>query len=387
MRKIAVVTGTRAEYGLLYWTMKAIDADPELQLQLIATGAHLSPEFGLTYQQIEQDGFCIAEKVEMLLSSDTATGMTKSLGLAVIGFADALARLQPDILVLLGDRYEILAAAEAALLAKIPVAHISGGEITQGAVDDSIRHSITKMAHLHFPEAEEYKKRLIQLGEQPENIFLVGTLCWENIKKMKLLSLTELRNQLNFSWGKKNFLITYHPETLGKDREEDNIDCLLAALDDFSEVNLIFTKSNADNNGRIINQKIENYCKQRKNCNIYTSLGALRYLSLLQYIDAVIGNSSSGLVEVPFFYKPTINIGNRQRGRLKAESVLNCAIDKEAIIKTINLALSENFQYKIKQVKSLYQTGSASQVIVEVLKKCDLNNLLQKHFYDMELIK
>lgn len=383
-RKICVVTGTRAEYGLLYWLMKEIQEDPDLTLQVVVTGMHLSPEFGLTYQTIEQDGFHINEKVEMLLSGDTPTAIATSMGIATIGFAGALERLQPDIMVILGDRYEMLAAAQAAMVARIPIAHIHGGETTEGAIDEAIRHSLTKMSHLHFVAAEPYYKRVLQLGEQPESIWNFGAPGLDNITRLSLLNREEFEQAINFKLGKQNFLITYHPVTLSEINVEDSVQELLAALDCFPDAHVILTKSNADTNGRIINQYLREYAdRNKKRVALYDSLGQLRYLSAIQYVDAVIGNSSSGLVEVPMFKKATINIGDRQRGRLKATSVIDCGETKEEIQAAIVYGLSREFQNSLSNTVSLYGSGNASQKIKAVIKEIDLSNILFKTFYDL----
>jgi len=314
-RKICVITGTRAEYGLLRWVMQGIKDDPELTLQVIATGMHLSPEFGLTYREIEKDGFQIDRKVEMLTSSDTPVGIAKSMGLGLIGFAEALNELNPDLIVVLGDRFEIFAAVAAALVARMPVAHLHGGEITEGAFDEALRHSITKMSHLHFVAAEEYRQRVIQLGEQPERVFLVGGLGIDNIKRLKLLDRAELEASIDFQLGAKNLLITFHPVTLETSTAEDQMAELLAALAELKDTQLIFTMPNADTDGRALIKMVQQFVAEHPNARAYTSLGQLRYLSCAAQVDGVVGNSSSGLAEVPSFKKGTINIGDRQRGR------------------------------------------------------------------------
>jgi UDP-N-acetylglucosamine 2-epimerase (non-hydrolysing)/GDP/UDP-N,N'-diacetylbacillosamine 2-epimerase (hydrolysing) len=384
-RKIAIVTGSRAEYGLLYWLMREIDDDSELELQIIVTGAHLSPEFGLSYKKIEEDGFSINEKLEILLSSDTSAGMAKSLGLGIIGFADVLQRLQPDILVLLGDRYEILAAAQAAMLARIPIAHIAGGEITEGAVDEAIRHSITKMSHLHFVAAETYRKRVIQLGEDPTRVFNYGSTGLDNIKRIPLLDRQELEEELDFELGQMYFLVTYHPVTLEKS-SEDGIRELLIALNNYPDANFIITGSNADRGGRTINSMLEEYALENQaRVLLCKSLGQLKYLSALKYCHAVIGNSSSGIIEAPALNKATVNIGSRQQGRLKADSIIDCQENRQDITKAIDRALSAEFQEKLAAVQSLYGNCDASGRIKEELKYINLTNILRKRFYDIEL--
>ena len=378
-RKICVVTGTRAEYGLLYWLMKELQEDPDFELQIIATGMHLSPEFGLTYQQIEQDGFIINEKVEMLLSSDTPVGITKSLGLATIGFADSLARLSPDLLVVLGDRYEILAAVQAALVARIPVAHIAGGDTTEGAIDEAIRHSITKMSHLHFVTNEISAQRVRQLGENPAHVYNVGHTGIDAIKRVRLLEKKELEESLGFAFKPINFLVTFHPVTLEEASSQTQFQELLDALDSFgSEVGIIITKPNSDTDGRVLIKMIDEFCQTRPNVQAYVSLGQQRYLSAIHHVDAVIGNSSSGLYEVPAFKKPTINIGDRQKGRLKSSSVIDCPPEKEAIIEAIQMGLQQDWS----EVESMYGDGGASEKIIAILKQQKTyETLLQKHFY------
>ncbi|NEW08845.1 UDP-N-acetylglucosamine 2-epimerase (hydrolyzing) [Paenibacillus sp. SYP-B3998] len=373
-RKICIVTGTRAEYGLLYWLMKEIQADDELELQLIATGAHLSPEFGLTFKQIEEDGFTIGEKVEMLLSSDTPTGVVKSMGLATIGFADALVRLKPDLLVILGDRFEMLAVSQVALITGIPIAHLHGGELTLGAYDDSIRHSITKMATWHFTSTDKHKKRVIQLGESPKRVWNVGALGIENIFKIPLLSKDELYTQLCLDKNKSLLLITYHPETHG---DLEGIHPLLKVLSEYPNMNLIFTKANADNGGRFINEVIEKYTSQNENAFLFDSLGQLRYLSAVKHAELVIGNSSSGLIEVPYLQTPTVNCGNRQAGREGPTSVFDAELDEESIRNGIEKAL----QY-VGPYEQIFGDGNVSRKIVDILKRIP-SYLIQKEFYDL----
>jgi UDP-hydrolysing UDP-N-acetyl-D-glucosamine 2-epimerase len=384
-RKICVVTGGRAEYGLLYWLMKGIQDDAELELQVIVTGMHLSPEFGLTYRVIEEDGFAIDAKVEMLLSSDTPVGIAKSLGLGVIGFADALERLRPDIIVLLGDRYEILAAVQVALIARRPVAHISGGEKTEGVIDEAIRHAITKMAHLHFVAAESYRMRVIQLGEDPARVFNVGDPGLENINRLKLLECHELETSLDFTLGEITFLVTYHPVTLDEVSPAVAMAALLQALDTFIEAKIIITKPNADSGGRILVGMIDEYARTRpERVFASTSLGQLRYLSAMKHCSVVIGNSSSGIVEAPALGKASVNIGSRQSGRLKASSVIDCRENVNDIVQAITTALSPSFREGLSTVESLYGSGNTSGEIKECLKKTDLQSILVKRFHDVE---
>ena len=383
--KICVVTGTRAEYGLLYWLMKEIEADKELQLQLIVTGMHLSSEFGLTYKEIEKE-FKIDKKIEMLLSSDTSIGISKSMGLAQISFAEAYEELKPNIVVVLGDRYEIFSATSAAMIAKIPVAHLHGGETTEGAFDESIRHSITKMSHLHFTATDEYKNRVIQLGEHPSRVFDVGGMGIENIKRLKLLTKDEFEESIEFKLNKKNILVTFHPVTLENSTAKEQFQELLDAIDELEETNIIFTKANSDTDGRVINQMIDEYVSKNSYKSIgFTSLGQLRYLSALQFVDAVVGNSSSGLTEAPSFKIGTINIGDRQKGRIKAESVIDCKSDKVSILEAFDKLYSVEFQNSLSNIKNPYGDGCASQKIVEVLKNVNLGNILKKSFYDLEV--
>lgn len=382
-RKICVITGTRADYGLLYLLMNKLKIDDDLEMQLIVTGMHLSPEFGLTFRQIEKDGFLINKKIDMLLSGDTPAAISKSIGLGVIGFADAYQELRPDIIVVLGDRFEILAATQAAMVSRIPIAHIHGGELTEGLIDDPIRHSITKMSHIHFAASEEYRKRIIQMGEQPDKVFNVGTLGIEGIKNTSLLTKDALNDSISFDTD-KFFLVTLHPTTLEDSKAEEQIEILLSALDEFQDYKVVFTKTNADTDGRIINANIESYVQQNKDRSIvFDSLGQLRYLSAIQHCEAVIGNSSSGLVEVPVFLKPTINIGDRQRGRLKAESVIDCNFEKNEIIRAIKKGISNNFLLKIQTMNQVYGSGNTSEKMIHVLKQATLDTILKKKFYDI----
>ena len=381
-RKICFVSGSRAEYGLLYWPMKEIQADAELAFQLIVTGMHLSPEFGLTHKLIEADGFPIDAKVEMLLSSDSAAGIAKSIGLGVIGFADALAQLQPDILVLLGDRFEILAAAEAALVAKIPIAHIAGGDVTEGAFDEAIRHSITKMAHLHFVTNADAARRVRQLGENPAHIFNVGSPGIDFIKRMRPLDRQALESALEFQLLEKNVLVTFHPVTLDAQPAEVQFQVLLDALGLLGDkIGIIFTKPNADTDGRGIATLIDEYVASHANARAYTSLGQLRYLSLMAIVDVVVGNSSSGLYEAPSFKKPTVNIGDRQKGRLRASSVIDCETDADAIYRAIVRALASDFS----STENPYGDGNSAVKIRTQLKQiADPRSLLKKSFFDLE---
>ncbi|WP_426992614.1 UDP-N-acetylglucosamine 2-epimerase [Methylomonas sp. CM2] len=383
-RNICVVTGSRAEYGLLYWLLKEIQADLDLTLQLVATGMHLSPEFGLTWRQIEADGFSIARKVEMLLSSDTPAGISKAMGLGLIGFADAFSELNPDIVVVLGDRFEIFAAAQAAMNLRIPIAHIHGGELSEGAVDDAIRHALTKLSHLHFTAAEVYRQRVIQLGEQPQRVFNVGAPGLDNIARLPLLDRAGLEQAIDFKLAERNLLATFHPATLEAETAAEQFQQLLQALDAFPAVRVIFTYSNADAGGRVIAGLIEDYlARWPERVAAFVSLGSLRYLSAMRHVDAVVGNSSSGLLEAPAFKIPTVNIGDRQRGRLCAASVLHCPPQAEAIQAALEKVWSGELAETLANLHQPYGTGGASARIKDLLKRSDLGDLLKKRFYDI----
>jgi GDP/UDP-N,N'-diacetylbacillosamine 2-epimerase (hydrolysing) len=382
-RKICVVTGSRAEYGLLRWVMEDILKAPNLELQIIATGMHLSPEFGLTYREIEKDGFKIDWKVEMLLSSDTSAGLAKSMGIGLIGIGEVLQQVQPDVMLVLGDRFEIFSAVAAAMVARIPVAHLHGGESTEGAFDEAIRHSITKMSHLHFVAAEEYRKRVIQLGENPERVFLVGGLGVDNINRMNLLKREELEDSLEFKLAEKNLLITFHPVTLENETSAQQMAELLAALEGLTSTNLIFTMPNADTDSRVLFKMIERFVSDHANARVYASLGQLRYFSCIKHVDGVIGNSSSGLTEAPSFGKGTINIGDRQRGRLRAESVIDSAPDRGSILTALQKLYSSEFQRKLENVVNPNGDEGASKKILRILHEYPLDNLLKKSFYDL----
>jgi len=383
-RKICVVTGTRAEYGLLYWLMKEIDADKDIELQIIATGMHLSEEFGNTYQKIEKDGFTIDKKVDISLSSDTELAISKSMGLGVIRFSDAFNELEPDLLVVLGDRFEIFSAVSAAMIARIPIAHLHGGELTEGAFDESIRHSITKMSHLHFTATEEYKYRVIQLGEQPNRVFNVGGLGIDNINKLRLLSKSSFEKVIDFKLGEKNILVTFHPVTLENHTSELQFQALLDSISELKDTKILFTKANSDPGGRVINCMIDSYVLLNDNSIAYTSMGQLNYLSALQFVDAVVGNSSSGLLEAPSFNVATIDIGDRQKGRIKAESVISCLPAKKHIDNALKKIYSQHFQEVVKNVKNPYGDGGASEIIFDTIKNFNLDNIIKKTFYDLQ---
>ncbi|WP_245869266.1 UDP-N-acetylglucosamine 2-epimerase [Pontibacter ramchanderi] len=364
--------------------MKELQQEFDIDLQICVTGMHLSPEFGLTYKQIEQDGFHIDKKVEILLSSDTSVGVSKSIGLGIISFSEAFNELKPDLVLLLGDRFEAFAAASAAMIGKIPVAHCHGGEATEGLIDEPIRHSITKMSHIHFTSTEQYRKRVIQLGEQPHNVHNVGALGIENINKLDLLSRTNFEESIGFRLGDRNVLVTFHPVTLENATAEHQFTELLKALDELQATKIIFTKPNADTDGRIIINLIDQYTKKNPEKSVaFVSLGQLRYLSALQFMDAVIGNSSSGLIEVPSFKTATIDIGDRQRGRIKADSVISCEPSYVSIKNAIEEAFSDSFREKLVHIKNPYGEKDSSKDIVKVIKNTNLSSLLKKKFYDL----
>jgi GDP/UDP-N,N'-diacetylbacillosamine 2-epimerase (hydrolysing) len=376
------VTGSRADYGLLRWTMEGI-RDAGLNLQVVATGMHLSPTFGLTYRDIEAEGFRIDFKVDIALDSDTPVGIAKSMGLGLIGFAEALQELKPDLLVVLGDRFEIFAACAAATVARIPIAHLHGGETTEGAFDESMRHSITKMSHLHFVAAEEYRARVIQLGEQPDRVFLVGGLGVDSLKRTHLLERDELEASLGFRLGEKSLLVTFHPSTLENATAVSQMAELLAALQALRGTTLIFTMTNADTSGRVLMAMVEDFVGAHPNSRSFTSLGQSRYLSCMKQVDGVIGNSSSGLIEAPALRKGTVNIGDRQRGRLKASSVIDCAPERDAITAAITKLYSSDFQKALPAVRNPYGEGGASEKIVQIIRSHPLDSLLKKSFYDL----
>ncbi|MDB3938927.1 UDP-N-acetylglucosamine 2-epimerase [Candidatus Pelagibacter sp.] len=384
-KKVCIVTGSRAEYGLLYWLIQAVKEDQDFELQLIVTGMHLSSEFGFTYKEVEQD-FKINKKIDMHLSSDTSVEISRSMGIAQTSFSEAFYELKPDIVVVLGDRYEIFSAAVAAMISRIPIAHIHGGEATEGLIDEAIRHSISKMSHLHFTAAEEYSSRVIQLGEEPNRVFNVGGLGIENIKKLKLLSKKEFENSINFKLNKKNILVTFHPVTLEKQTSEKQFQEILEILDELEDTNIIFTKTNSDIDGKIINKMIDQFTFKNSNkSKSITSLGQLNYLSALKHVDLIIGNSSSGLLEAPSFKIGTVNIGDRQNGRLKAESVVDCLTDRKNIKEAIERVYSDKFQELLKKVKNPYGEECASQKIIKVLKNVSLNEILKKSFFNIKI--
>ena len=381
-KKVAVFTGTRAEYGLLYWLLKDIEGDSDLTLQLLVSCMHLSPEFGETYKEIEKDGFYIDEKIEILLSSDSAVGTAKSLGLGVLGFTDALARLSPDVLIILGDRFEALAAAQAAMILRVPIIHLHGGEITEGAYDDSIRHAITKLSYLHGTATDEYRNRVIQMGEAPGRVRNIGAIGLEHLNRTSLMTVSEVAKSLFFELKAPYFVVTYHPVTLGFEPPNESFQSLLGALDDYPDYQVILTYPNADDGGRSIVQMIEAYAQnQAERVLAIPSLGQVRYLSLVKHAAAVIGNSSSGIIEVPAFDVPTVNIGSRQKGRLAAKSVLNTTTKKESISRAIGLAVSGKYKAKDERIINPYGHGDSSKHVIDMIKELDFDPC--KSFFDV----
>ena len=381
-RKICVVTGTRAEYGLLQPIMKAIKDDQVLELQLVVTGMHLSPEFGLTYKTIEEDDFEISEKIEILLSSDTSIGVAKAIGLATISFSETLNRLKPDFIMILGDRFELLAAAQAALVSRIPIVHIAGGDVTEGAFDEAIRHSITKMSQLHFVTNKESEKRVHQLGEDPESIHLVGNPGLDHLNSLKLMGKNELEKSLRYSFKSKNILVTFHSVTLDNAPSVNSFSALLEALDGLGEdIGIIFTRPNADTEGRQLIKMLDKYVEDRSNCIVYTSLGQLRYLSTVALVDVVVGNSSSGILEAPSLKTATVNIGDRQKGRLRADSIIDC----EPITENIKESIQQAFKLDCSTVVNPYGDGNTTERVLKVLREINHpERLIKKHFYDID---
>lgn len=384
-RTICVITGSRSEYGLLRWVMAGIKATPGLRLQTVACGMHLSSTHGLTYREIEDDGFEIDRKIDMGLASDQPDAIARAMGLGMTGFGEALRDLRPDLLLVLGDRFEILPPVAAALVAAIPVAHVHGGESTEGAFDDSLRHAITKMSHLHFVAAEAYRTRVIQLGERPEHVFLVGGLGIDNLHRLRLLSRHELENDLQLTFGRRNLLITFHPATAESASGAEQVEELLAALDTQHDTHFFFTAPNADPGASNIRALIEAYVARVPEARVFTSLGQLRYLSMMREVDAVVGNSSSGLLEAPSLRKPTINIGDRQRGRLRADSVIDCAPDRAAIRRALDRIQTSSFQSRLASMTNPYGDGGASDRICQILSTIPIAGLVKKSFHDLEV--
>jgi GDP/UDP-N,N'-diacetylbacillosamine 2-epimerase (hydrolysing) len=384
MIKICIATGTRAEYGLLKPLIDAILKENIFELKLLVTGSHLSPEFGLTYKQIEADGHKIDLKVEMLLSSDTPEAIAKSMGLGIIGFADAFKQIKPDILILLGDRYEVLSLASAALIFKIPIAHLHGGEITEGAYDESIRHAVTKLSHLHFTSTETHRNRVIQLGENPDFVFNVGAIGIDNILKMNLLERKEIESELNIEFKKYNYILAFHPETLSTKSVIDQFKVVLDVIKKQDDSFFVFTKSNADTDGRIINKMMEEFVNLYPDkAALFSSLGAFRFLSLMKNVDAIIGNSSSGIIEAKSLNTATINIGDRQKGRLQPDSVINCSCDEIDLLNAFEKVKDSDFKKNICNFKNPYGEGNTAESIISVLKDIKLTSLHTKPFFDL----
>lgn len=386
-KKVCFITTTRAEYGLLKPVMSKVYAESCLEFQLIVSGTHLLHDYGDTIKEIEEDGFPISKRAEILMAGDSSLAIAKSMGLAILSFSEMLSELKPDLLVVLGDRYEIFAAVSAAYTLRIPVGHIAGGEVTEGALDEAFRHSITKMSQIHFTANERYRKRVIQLGEQPENVFMVGDTGSENIRNLKLWNKQEIYEFLGLKENQNYFLVTYHPTTLSKQSVEEEIHQLFEACEAFPEDVFVFTKANADENGRKINEKLDAYAQsQPDRIKVFASLGQLRYFSAVKYCKAVLGNSSSGILEVPSLGKATVNIGDRQQGRLRADSVIDCQPKKQEIVAAIKKAISEEFQENFGKSSFYNQKQNTSEEIVKHIKQFLQTNEIQpkKIFYDLE---
>jgi len=382
-KRIWVVTGSRAEYGLLKPLIKRIKEDNRFILEIIVTGQHLSGRYGFTFKEIEKDGFRINKKVDMLLEGDSERSIAQSVGLGISKFARIFSKERPDLLIVLGDRFEIFAVVTAAFIFKIPIAHLNGGELTLGAMDDVFRHAITKMSMLHFASTAEHKRRVIQLGEDPQRVFNVGAIGIDNLKQTKLLSRSRLQKELSFKLGKKNILVTFHPATLELNTCKASFNELLSALDNFKDVKIIFTRPNADIGSFEISRMIDDYVRRNiGRAKAFVSLGTLRYLSLMKNVDAVIGNSSSGIIEVPSFGKPTVNIGDRQKGRIRSKSVIDSGPKMKQISSSIKRALSSEFTELCKSVNNPYGKGNTAEKIYSVIKK-NINSLtgIQKNFY------
>lgn len=385
MIKICVLTATRAEYGLLAPIIKKMKKDDTFDVKVVVTGAHLSPEFSLTYREIEADGVCIHKKIEMLLSADTSSAISKSMGLALISFADYFAENSFDYLMVLGDRYETLAVCCAAMNARIPIVHIHGGETTEGAIDEAIRHAITKMSYIHFTSTETYRQRVIQLGEEPNRVFCVGAMGVENARSTQLMTKVELAKELQMDLSKKYAVFTFHPVTLESFSSTEQMKEIFKAMDKIDDIQFLITESNADMEGRVINEMLKEYSGKNSNIRVFSSLGMKKYLSAIKYSEFVIGNSSSGIIEAPSFGIPTVDIGLRQKGRIAAESVIKCDVNSFEIINAINKARSKTFREKIKNVINPYGDGNTSEKIVRILKeKVNEGKFdLKKKFYDI----
>lgn len=383
-KKICVVTTTRADYGLLFWLMKYVESSPTLDLQVVVTGMHLSAEYGNTYQHIQRDGFKITAQLSLDLSNDSNAAVAQQMSDCITGFSSIFNEIKPDLVVLLGDRYEVFAISTAAYLCQKPIAHIHGGETTEGALDEAFRHSITKMSYLHFASAEKHRNRIIQLGESPDRVFNVGAMGLDQIAKTQFLERTQLEIDLGFSFQKQNILITYHPTTLHSNTHQENVSEILKALDQFPGIGAIFTKPNSDTGNQRISRLLEEYVsKNSHRCVIHTNLGQLRYLSALQYVDAVVGNSSSGIMEVPAFEIGTINIGDRQKGRLCGKSVVHCELNEEEIVACLNRVMSSEFRQNKENFVNPYGEPGAAKKIINILEHCSLPREIKKTFYDV----
>lgn len=386
MKTLCILTATRAEYGLLHPIIEKMILQPDIDVRVVVTGAHLSPEFGMTIHEIENDGVKIDKSIEILMSSDTPVAISKSMGLAMISFAEYFSELQPDALMVLGDRYETLAVCSAAMNARVPIIHLHGGETTEGAVDEAVRHAITKMSYLHFTSTEAYRKRVIQLGESPERVYAVGAIGVENALTTSLMTKNELEVSLGIELGEKYAVGTFHPVTLENQSAEQQANQLIEAISEFPEYTFVFTKANADSNGRVINEMLAQATEKYKNIVLFDSLGMRRYLSAVKGASFVIGNSSSGLIEVPSFHIPTINIGDRQKGRIKGTTVIDCEPESESIILAIRKAIDASFVSGIQDSLNPYGDEKTSERIVSITLEYLVNNKmeLKKKFYDVE---
>ena len=385
MRTIGIVTGGRADYSIYLPILRKIQEDSELDLRLIVTGSHLSSEFGSTIRTIEDDGFQVSDRVEILAASDTPQSIARSMGLGTIGFSQSFDRDRPDILLLQGDRFEIHAAAVAALPFNIPVAHIHGGELTEGAIDDALRHSITKLSHFHFVANEEYRRRVIQLGEEPWRVVISGAPSLENLSTMSLLTREELESQTGLNLERRPLLVTYHPVTLEYQRTEWQVTQLLDAVKS-SGMPVVFTAPNADTGGRVIKEMLKDYVQSDPQAQLVDNLGTLKYFSLMAIASAMVGNSSSGLVEAPSLALPVVNIGARQQGRLRAQNVIDVGYNKEDILEGIGMATDPVFVRSLQDMANPYGDGQASTIILDRLKSAPLDaKLLRKRFYDVSL--
>lgn len=389
IRKICVFTGSRADYGLLRKLMMKINEEPTLHLQIVASGSHFHADFGSSYLEIEEDDFVIDRK----LLIPTSLGLSEkevaaAIAHVVVEFAEVISELKPDLIIILGDRYEALGAALASLVHKIPIAHLHGGELTQGAFDDALRHSITKMSHLHFVATHEYRNRVIQLGEDPNKVFVVGGFGVDAIDEATLLKKESIEKKLGFKFLERNLLVTFHPTTLEKKSATDQLHELLSALSNFEDIRLIFTYANADPQGLLINNLLNDYVLTNKNAIIFSTLGGRMYHSILKQVDGVVGNSSSGILEAPTFKVGTINIGTRQLGRVQAESIINCAADRHSIVSAMNELYSPDFRARLSSIENPYGKGGAADKTLEIImQEVNLQGLIFKSFHNLPNIK